>query len=477
MAKKDFLYCEETDTKIRNNDVVSISTYPNVKWIVKNGWYKIGTAQKRGWYFVSIADKTVLPIDLVDIKDISKDDNQAISTSEERPTPAENPTSAAQPEVNVLYCNDTDTKIYHNDIVDISGEKYVVKFGWHEIDGQQKNDWHFISLKDRSILPLSEVDLTAVSKEQVLGTSEFRPTLKDMETPALVNDYIVIPNTDIRLYDSDIVKISNRPNIKWVVHTGWFIYDNIQNYGWYFVSIKDGEILPVSIVDLTLVTLEVLKTQGSEVYDGKVVGYTRPFTLADAEIIRRAFITVETPEQRDNLDPKKLVNGKMVRVNDVGGVACYYAWNEETQVWDKVDFGSGGAGIPELVGTEAHPIIISKLDEGLYRIIGYYKVSPDSELVQTDIDHLSFVANNGDNIKIKVTTEDKITDYLVETDTITLIINYATESYVESRIQWVYEKISEIISELYQDLPSIIDEEVSKILKPIPESFIRGLFE
>lgn len=470
---KDFLYCEETDTKIRNNDVVSISTYPNVKWIVKNGWYKIGTAQKRGWYFVSIADKTVLPIDLVDIKDISKDDNQAISTSEERPTSAENPTSAAQPEVNVLYCDDTDTKIYHNDIVDISGEKYVVKFGWHDIDGQQKNDWHFISLKDRSILPLSEVDLTVVSKEQVLGTSEFRPTLKDMETPALVNDYIVIPNTDIRLYDSDIVKVSNRPNIKWVVHTGWFIYDNIQNYGWYFVSIKDGEILPVSIVDLTLVTLEVLKTQGSEVYDGKVVGYTRPFTLADAEIIRRAFITVETPEQRDNLDPKKLVNGKMVRVNDVGGVASYYAWNEETQVWDKVDFGSGGSGIPELVGTEAHPIIISKLDEGLYRIIGYYKISPsDGELQYTDIDHITFTSNNGDVTQIKVITESNIIDYNVEDDEVTFSNEYATKFYVDSQITLIEQQISEIISEL----PSIIDARIADRFEPISDTFIRGLF-
>lgn len=471
---KAFLYCEETDTKIRSNDVVSISTYPNTKWIVKNGWYKIGTAQKRGWHFISITDKTILPIDLVDIKDITKSDNQAISVPEDRPTPSETPQE--DQEVNVLYCDETDTKIYHNDVVDISGKKYVAKFGMFNIGEEYFKDWHFISLEDRSILPLSEVDLTTINKEQILGTSEYRPTLQDIETPAMVNDYIVIPNTDIRLYDSDIVKISNRPNIKWVVHIGWYIYDEVQNYGWYFASIRNGEILPVSVVDLTLVTLEVLKTQGSEVYDGKVVGYTIPFTKADAEVIRRAFITVDTPEQRDNLDPRKLVNGKMVRVNDVGGIAGYYAWNEETHTWDKVDFG-GGSGIPEIVGTEDHPIILSKLDEGLYGVSGYYKVSPDSELVQTDIDHLSFVANNGDNIKIKVTTEDKITDYLVETDTITLIVNYATESYVENRIQWVYEKISEIISELYQDLPSIIDEEVSKILKPIPESFIRGLFE
>ena len=39
---------------------------------------------------------------------------------------------------------------------------------------------------------------------------------------------IVIPGTNIRLYDGDLVIITNRPHIKWVVHYGWFIYSNAQ---------------------------------------------------------------------------------------------------------------------------------------------------------------------------------------------------------------------------------------------------------
>ena len=459
---KDFLYCEETDTKIRNNDVITIATYPDIKWIAKHGWYKIGTAQKNGWYFISIADKSILPIDLVDIKDISKDENQG--TSETRPEISEEVVQES-PEVNVLYCSETDTKIYINDIVDISGTKYVVKFGWYRIDDEQKKDWHFISLEDRAIIPLDAIDITQIVKEELLGTSELRPTLQDMDAIPAVDNFIVIPGTDIRLYDNDIIKIDTYPGLKWVVHFGWYIYQEAQSFGWYFVSIKDGTILPASIIDLTLCSLDVLKTQGSELYDGKVVNYTRPFTDADAEVLRRSFITVDTIEQRNNLDRQKLINGKLVRVNDVGGTAGYYYWDAEQQGWFKADFGgSSSGGIPELIGTADHPIILSKIEEGLYRVIGFYQVSPDSELIETDIHHLAF-AEGIDPTTIKVITESSIFDYIVTSGHITFSNEYTTKGYVDN-----------LFEDLLAQLPDIIDARIADRFEPIPDSFIRALF-
>lgn len=350
---RDFLYCEETDTKIYANDVVTITTYPNVKWIAKNGWYKVGTAQKKGWYFVSIADKTIIAVDSININTITKDVEQ--------------------------------------------------------------------------------------------GTSEYRPTLQDMDVaPAEVN-YIVIPNTNIRLYDGDIVKISNKPRTKWVVHSGWYIYADNQNFGWYLECIKNGEILPASAIDLTLCTLVTVKTQGSEKYDGKVVGYTRPFTLADAEMLNRTFITVDTIEQRDTLDTSKLINGRIVRVNDVDGAPAYYIWNAETKSWDLIEQTEG---IPELVGTAANPVILSRLEGGLYRIIGMYLISPTSDtMISTNIDHLVFVSN-GQIIEIKVETEHDITDYRVENDYVIYVNKYATEQYVNTYINIIETQISEIISEI-----------------------------
>lgn len=154
---------------------------------------------------------------------------------------------------------------------------------------------------------------------------------------------IVIPGTNIRLYDSDLVTITNRPHIKWVVHYGWFIYSNAQCHDWYFSAITNGEILPVSSVDLTLVSLATSKTIGSVYNDGKKVNYTTVFTEADAQTLNRTFITVDTIAQRDNLDKRKLPDGRIVRVNDYAGTPKYFAWNATNKQWDEIDWGSGGS--------------------------------------------------------------------------------------------------------------------------------------
>lgn len=153
---------------------------------------------------------------------------------------------------------------------------------------------------------------------------------------------IVIPGTNIRLYDDDLVTITNRPRIKWVVHYGWFIYQNAQCHDWYFSAITNGEILPVSSVDLTLVSLATSKTVGSIYNDGKKVNYTTVFTEDDARTLNSTFISVDTIAQRDNLDRNKLTNGRLVRVNDYGGATKYFAWNALTKKWDEVNWGSGG---------------------------------------------------------------------------------------------------------------------------------------
>ena len=134
---KDFLYCEETDTKIYSNDVVSISTYPDTKWIAKQGWYTIGSARKHGWYFVSIADKTIISIDLVDIVDITKDTDRNRKTTTRKSTDSVAPTvKDAEPIADYLHCEATDTLIYPNDIVELSGTQYVAKCGWYKLDDE-----------------------------------------------------------------------------------------------------------------------------------------------------------------------------------------------------------------------------------------------------------------------------------------------------------------------------------------------------
>ena len=391
---KDFLYCEETDTKIYSGDVITISSFPDVKFIAKQGWYKLGSAQKNGWYFINIADKTIISIDQVDIKDVIK------------------------------------------------------------------------------------------SIEQ--GTSEFRPTVKDIDTKPADLNYLVIPGTNIRLYDGDIIKISNKPRIKWIVHTGWYIYDNVQNFGWYFVSIKDGTILPASAVDLTLCTLVTAKTQGSERYDGKVVNYTIPFTLADADVLNRTFITVDTIEQRDNLDPNKMIEGRLLRVNDVGGAPMYYRWDSTEKSWVKEDFG-GSAGIPRVVGTAENPIILAKLEPGLYRVLGTYKISPNTRTTTfTSVEHIVFVSDDED-VNIKIITDSDITDYIVSEDEVAFIDKYATQEYVadnyativyvDNKIAALEAQISQIISEFDERVLEIVNERLDVALDRVSDEYIDNLFE
>lgn len=148
--------------------------------------------------------------------------------------------------------------------------------------------------------------------------------------------YIVIPGTNIRLYDGDTVKISNKPKDTFIVHSGWFVYQGTQQYGWYFTSVYTAEVLPAYIVDLTLCTLESHRIINSESHDGPEIKYTKPFTESDAELLNRTFITVDTLVQRDNLDPKTLVNGRLVRVNDVEGQSAYYYWNSENGEWVQI---------------------------------------------------------------------------------------------------------------------------------------------
>lgn len=483
MPKKTFLYCEETDTKIYKNDVVTISTHPETKWIVKNGWYSVGGNQKNGWHFVSIEDKSILPIDQVDIKDITNESRQG-GTGETRPEVDNSATII--PESDYIEIPDSDTKLYANDTITYNSDTWVIKKGWYKLGTAQKNGWYVINISNRAILPIEDVDLSAVIKEVDQGTSELRPTLQDMDTTPAESKFIVIPGTDIRLYDGDIVKISNKPRVKWIVHTGWYIYGDVQNYGWYFVSVKSGEILPVSTIDLTLCTLVTVKTQGSETYDGKVVNYTRPFTESDAKILNRTFITLETIEQRNNLDKKKLVNGRLVRVNNVGGMPNYYSWNAKDEIWELVDFGGSGGGIPEIIGTAEQPIILSLLEPGLYRVKGTYKISPEyATTFITTIDHIAFVAGD-DEINIKVVTEHNITDYIVEDDTVTFINNYATvmyleqnyatKVYVDNKIAVVEGQISEIIAEFHDRVMEIVYEVLDIALNGIEEEYIDNLF-
>lgn len=63
-----------THKVINTGSIVVLSRFPNVKWILKNGWYKYEEEMYNGWYFSSILHRENIPVldnDLINIKIIS----------------------------------------------------------------------------------------------------------------------------------------------------------------------------------------------------------------------------------------------------------------------------------------------------------------------------------------------------------------------------------------------------------------------
>lgn len=165
---------------------------------------------------------------------------------------------------------------------------------------------------------------------------------------------LIVPDTGVQLVDGSIVILSRFPGTKWIVHNGWYTYQGQQYMGWYFCSIPSQTIMPVSNTDLRLLT--VVNDSGCGCNPGPVPTPPEPscpcppcpgpqpipFTPKMAFQLDRAWISVDTIAQRDQLsDSKKLLpDGKIVRVNETpDGTPAYYRWSQVKQVWETETFG------------------------------------------------------------------------------------------------------------------------------------------
>lgn len=172
-------------------------------------------------------------------------------------------------------------------------------------------------------------------------------------------EHLMIPNTDMVLYEGSIVILAEYPYSKWIVKHGWYTYRNQQSNGWFFKSITDGTILTLSNVNLETITIV---SQGDGYcppgppdhhhhhhhhpcgpMPGPMPG-PRPigggFTPREADQLRRSFIVVDSIRQRDALDDGYLPNGRICRVNNVNGKVKYYAYDVSTSSWieQPIDF-------------------------------------------------------------------------------------------------------------------------------------------
>lgn len=214
---------------------------------------------------------------------------------------------------------------------------------------------------------------------------------------------LIVPGTSIVLHDGSIVILNRFPGTKWVVHNGWYNYMGQQYMGWYFCSIPSQTILPVSDDDLLMLTV---------VSDGECPCPPQlpmpphpfpdvPFTPQQAFELDRAWISVETIAQRDQLNKRLLPNGKIVRVNNIGGQAEYYIWNQVTQTWEDETFGINLTDY--ITKVEADAKYASK-DEFAQEISDTIKNDPEvkATITQQVDESMGLVAERVDNLDNKV---------------------------------------------------------------------------
>ncbi len=172
--------------------------------------------------------------------------------------------------------------------------------------------------------------------------------------------YLNVPNSDLRLVDGNVVKLERFEGINWILHDGWFNYEDRRYQGWYFVSIPDQTILPLSDQDLYGIVLVSSKT--NEI-DPNFIDYDCPhhkphhhdhpgglyppvcpdpeprrqafFSEALKKQLEEAFISVPTIKHLKELSRKsRLRDGKIVRVNNTdGNKPKYFIWSASLERW------------------------------------------------------------------------------------------------------------------------------------------------
>lgn len=190
--------------------------------------------------------------------------------------------------------------------------------------------------------------------------------------------YLTVPSTGQKITDGTIVMLSRFPGMKWIVHYGWYTYDNQQCRGWYFNSIPANTKIPATDEDLMMLTVISTDTNningsGCDCHPGPCPSpnpIPKPPTPPgpgghglspqQAFELNRAWISVDTIAMRDELSEKRLLpDGKVVRVNRAtqDNKPKYFIWNQVTEKWDDfVIHGTEGS----LTKEEADKLYASK---------------------------------------------------------------------------------------------------------------------
>lgn len=213
------------------------------------------------------------------------------------------------------------------------------------------------------------------------------------------NNYVKVPNSDLKLVDGSVVMLARFPGTKWVVHEGWYTYNSSQYSGWYFCSIPAKTVIPVNEQDMVGIVLVSGKYEETEpeipgcppvicppiAPDLPGIPGCKPplppcpgtfppgpgphppvpgpmpfwppgpwppkppgpepelpafFSVKKEALLNAAFVSLPTLKHRDDLNTDDIPDGKIVRVNSVNGKPAYYIWSKFDVEWKQVSVES-----------------------------------------------------------------------------------------------------------------------------------------
>ncbi len=152
---------------------------------------------------------------------------------------------------------------------------------------------------------------------------------------------LTIPGTDKEIPEGATVILASFPNVKWKVNSGWYKHNGTIYQGWYFSSIPDEVIKPLTkddLKDIIVITdSDIEQNEQNDNCDEQ----NCPLTEKLIWQIERAWITIDTKEELASLTSLNLPNGKMVMVNNHGN-PLLYKWDTERNNWVQVKKYTGG---------------------------------------------------------------------------------------------------------------------------------------
>lgn len=164
---------------------------------------------------------------------------------------------------------------------------------------------------------------------------------------------------------------------------------------------------------------------------------------------------------------------------------------------DDIDYNTlGNRPIVNLIGDLDNPIIIDKLDVGIYNVKGQYKISNLIETIYLSASSVLIMVEKDENtIHIKHITTDKIADFFISDNSVTSHEyitdqylkdnNYTTTDYVDNKIAALEQSINEDIEKYIADivdkqfssmLDGKIDAKIDEKIQPVDNAQVQSLF-